>query len=112
MSTDEIQTIADEPLHLLDNLQALLERQTKLAQQGKIGDVELLSKQAGSVVERIAEIGIFELPEFRSRRRQLQKLYEELCLTITVQQAHITQRLSHVHKGKKTIGTYLSNIRL
>jgi len=109
MSTDNTENIADEPSHLLDDLQALLERQTKLAQQGKIGDVELLSKEASSVVERLAETGILELPEFKNRRGQLQKLYEELCLTITGQQADITEKLRHVRKGKKTIRTYRSN---
>ena len=112
MSSDNIQIIVEEPLHLLDDLQGLLERQTKLAQQGKIGDMELLSKQAGSVVEKIADTGILELPEFENRRGQLQKLYEQLCLTITAQEADITEKLRRVRKGKKTVGAYRSNIRL
>ena len=110
MTNDDIETIADRPSDLLDSLQGLLERQTKLAQQGKIGDVELLSRQAGSVVERIAETGILELPKFKNRREQLQKLYEELCLTVTAQEADITQRLSHIRKGKKTIKIYRGTI--
>ena len=109
MGTDNIRTIADEPLHLLDDLQGLLERQTKLAQQGKIGDVQLLSKQACPVVERIAETGILELPKFKNRRAQLHRLYADLRLAITAQQADITQRLSHVRKGKRTIRTYRGN---
>lgn len=109
MSTDNIQTIADEPLHMLKDLQSLLEEQTKLARQGKIGDVELLSKKASSVVERLAETGILGLPEFENRRGQLQKLYTELCLAITAQQADVSQRLSHVRKGKQTIRAYHSN---
>jgi hypothetical protein len=109
MSTDKIKTLADEPLHLLDDLQSLLEKQTKLTQQGKIGDVEVLSRQAESVVEKIAQTGILELLEFRNRRRRLQESYEELRLTITAQQADIAQRLSHVRKGKQTIRTYRSN---
>jgi hypothetical protein len=111
MGTDNIRTIADEPLHLLDDLQGLLERQTKLAQQGKIGDVQLLSKQACPVVERIAETGILELPKFKNRREQLQKLYEDLCLTITAQEADITEKLRQIGKAKKTVRAYRSNIR-
>jgi len=110
MSTDNIQTVADEPSHLLDSLQGLLQRQTKLAQQGKIGDMELLSKQASSVVERIVETGILELPEFENRRGQLQELYEELRLTITAQEADITQKLRWIGKAKKTVRAYRSNI--
>lgn len=110
MSTDNIQTVADEPSHLLDGLQDLLQRQTELAQQGKIGDVELLSKQASSVVERIVETGILELPEFENRGGQLQELYEELRLTITAQEADITQKLRRIGKAKKTVRAYRSNI--
>jgi hypothetical protein len=110
MSTDNIQILPDEPLHLLDDLQGLLREQIKLAQQGKIGDVELLSKQASSVVERLAETGILELPEFENRRGQLQKLYEELRLTVAAQEADIAERLKQVRKGRKTIRAYRSNI--
>ena len=109
MSTDNIQTIVDEPLHLLDDLQSLLEEQTKLTRQGKIGDVELLGEQISSVVERIAETGILELPKFKNRRAQLHRLYADLRLAITAQQADITQRLRHVRKGKRTIRTYRGN---
>jgi hypothetical protein len=87
-----------------------LEKQTKLARQGKIGDVELLSRQASSVVKRLAETGILELPEFRNRRRRLQESYKELRLTITAQQADITERLNHVRRGKKAVGIYRGNI--
>lgn len=110
MSTDNIQAIADEPSHLLDDLQSLLEKQTKLARQGKIGDVELLSRQAGCVVEKIAQTGILDLPDFKERRDKLQKLYEDLCLAITAQRAETSKKLSHVRKGKKTIETYHNNI--
>ena len=110
MSTDSIQTVVDEPLHLLDDLQSLLEMQIKLARQGKTGDVELLSKQASSVVGRIAQMAILELPEFKNRRGQLQRLYTQLCLAITAQQGDITQRLSHIRKGKKAIKFYRGTI--
>jgi hypothetical protein len=109
MSTDNTETIADEPLHLLDDLQSLLEKQTKLAQRGNIGDVELLSKQASSIVGKIAQAGILQSPKFKNQRGQLRKLYEELCLTITAQEADITEKLNHVRKGRKTIRTYRSN---
>ena len=111
MSTDNIQTIVNEPLHLVDDLQNLLEKQTRLARQGKIGDVELLSRQAGSIVARLAETGILELPEFENRRGQLQELYEQLRLTIAAQEADITEKLRQIGKAKKTVRAYRSNIQ-
>jgi hypothetical protein len=110
MSTDSIQTVMDEPLHLLDDLLSLLETQIKLVRQGKTGDVELLSQQASSFVERIAQMAILELPEFKNRRGQLQKLYTQLCLAIAAQEADVTKTLSHIRRGRKAIKIYRNRI--
>jgi len=40
----------EKQTHLLDDLQDLLEKQIELAQQGNISGVEVLSKQANSLV--------------------------------------------------------------
>lgn len=101
---------ADKQIHLLDDLQGLLEKQTELAQQGNISEVEVLSKQAGSLVEKITKTGIIESAEFEGRREQLQKLYDGLCLAFAAQKASVAEELNRVHKARKTIGTYRSNI--
>jgi len=100
----------DNQIHLLDELQSLLGRQIKLARQSNIGDVEVLSKQAGSLVEKITQTGIFESAEFENRREQLGKLYKDLCLALTAQRAETGEKLSRVRKGKKTIETYRNSI--
>jgi len=100
----------DKQIHLLDDLQSLLEKQIELVQQGNISGVEILSKQASSLVVEIAQTGILELREFKNRREQLQKLYDSLLLAITAQRADISEKLSRVRKGKKTVGIYRSNI--
>jgi len=100
----------DKQTHLLDDLQSLLEKQIKLAQQGNISSVEVLSKQANSLVRKIAQTGILELREFKKRRERLQKLYDSLLLAITAQSAEVAGELSRVRKGRKAVGTYRSNI--
>ena len=97
----------DEQIQLLDKLEALLERQITLAQEGKIGAVEILGKQANSLVPQIAETGILEQPEFQGRRNQLQTLYDSLCLAVTAQKADVVAKLSLVRKGKKTLDLFL-----
>jgi len=96
--------------HLLDELQSLLEAQIELVHQGGVIDSERLSTQAGRLVEKIAQAGILELSEFKSRRNRLQKLYQELHLALSVQKADIAEKLSHVRKGKKIIQIYRKNI--
>ena len=100
----------DEQINLLDELQSLLEKQIELAKQGNISNVEVLSKQASSIVERIVQAGILGLAEFKNRRKRLQKLYQDLCLAVTAQRAGISEKLSRIRKGKKTIETYRKNI--
>jgi hypothetical protein len=97
---------------MTDELQSLLEEQIKLVQQGNPAGkrIELLSKQADSLVGKIAQSGILESVEFRNRREHLKKLYDTLRLAITAQKADTSAKLNQVRTGRKTIGTYRRNI--
>jgi hypothetical protein len=113
MTKNNTEVIGDNQIQLLDELQTLLEKQIELARQGNIREVEVLSERAGSLVEKIARIGIPDPADTvfnRQRQEQLRKLYENLCLTITARKADVSDKLSQVRKGKKTIQTYLSHI--
>ena len=61
-------------------------------------------------IKAVQDSGVFESSEFKSQREQLRKLYQDLCLALTAQQAETAEELSRVRKGKKTIETYRSNI--
>ena len=113
MSSNNSEIVGDNKMHLLDELRALLEKQVEKARQGNIKDVELLSKQVGSLIETILQAGILDPadPAFNKvRREQLQKLYEDLCLAVAAQRAVVCEELSRVRRGKKTIQTYRSHI--
>lgn len=99
-----------EQIRLLDDLQILLEKQIETAQAGDINNVEVLSKYAHPLVQKIAQTGILELPEFKNRREQLQKLYDSLCLAVTAQKTDVCEKLSRIRKGKKTLRAYRTNI--
>lgn len=109
MSTDSAEIIPDGQIHLLNELQGLLEKQRELARQGNINEIEVLSKQASSLVSKIARSGVLESSEFNNRREQLQKLYDGLCLAITAQKANVSKKLSQVRKGRKMLGAYRSS---
>ena len=111
MSIDSVEIIPDEQINLLDELQSLLEKQMELARKGNINEIEVLSKQAGSLVGEIERSEVFESAEFRSRREQLRKLYQNLCLALAAQQAETAEKLSQVRRGKKTIEVYRNNVR-
>jgi len=111
MSIKNKDIIPDEQIHLLDELQSLLEKQIELAYQGNSAceRIEVLGKQADYLVEKIAKSSILERPEFESQRKKLKKSYEDLCLAVTVQKADTTEKLSQVHRGRKIVETYRGN---
>ena len=106
MNTNSVEIIPDEHIHLLNKLQNLLEQQIRFARQGNVNEIEALSTQANSLVGKIARSGILESSEFKNQREQLRKLYQDLYLALTAQQAENTKELSQVRKGKKTIVAY------
>lgn len=113
MNRNNTEVIGDKQIHLLDELQTLLEKQIELARQGNIREVEALNKQADWLAGKIAQTGILDRPDSAfivERREQLQTLYKELCLAITAQKADVSEKLSQVRKGKKTVQTYSSHI--
>lgn len=109
MSTDNVKVIPDEQIRL-DELRHLLEKQIGFARQGNVNAIEALSKQSNSLVGKIARSGILGSPEFKMQREQLRKLYQDLYLALTAQQAENAKELSRVRKGKKTIATYGGNM--
>jgi len=100
----------DKHTHVLDELQSLLERQIELTLQGNISDIDVLSSRADSLVAEIAQTGILESTEFKDQRDRLQRLYDSLHLTITAQQADVSEKLSRVRRGRRTVAAYHSNI--
>ncbi len=110
MSINSVEIIPDKQKELLYELQSLLEKQIELARQGNINGIEALSKQAGSLVEKISRFGFFESSEFIIQREQLRKLYQDICLTLIAQQAETTKELRRVRNGKKTVAAYRGNI--
>jgi len=112
MSTSKTEVISDNQIHLLDELQSLLEKQIELARQGNAAGrrIEVLSKQADSLTGKIVQSGILESTEFENRRQHLKKLYDTLHLAITVQKADVSEKLSQLRRGKKTVQTYRESI--
>jgi len=102
----------DKQTSMLDELQGLLEQQLELARQGNsTGEqIEALCRQANFLVNEIIQAGILDQPEFESQKKKLKKSYEDLHLALTAQKVDISEKLSHVRRGRKIVGTYRGNI--
>jgi len=98
----------DEQIYMLDELQGLLETQLKLAHRGNSTgkQIEVLGRQADSLVEKITQAEILKRPEFKSQRKKLKKLYDDLHLALSAQRADTALKLSQVRRGRKIVETY------
>lgn len=99
-----------EQVFLLRELQNLLEKQIELANQGNIKDVESLSRQASSLVEKCLQSRILEQTDLKNQREKLQKLYEQLSLALSAQRAETSEQLSQIRKGIKALHVYRGGI--
>jgi len=99
----------ENQIHLLDELQNLLEKHLRLARQGNVGDIKTISRQA-ELIEKIVSEGVFESDEFENRKERLQKLYRELNIALAAQKGDVAEKLEQVRKGRKIVGAYRRNI--
>jgi len=97
-------------LSKFNDLQNLLEKQTRLLKRGNISGIESLARQANSLIDQIAHAGLLETAEFADHRKKLKRLYDDLHMAIAVQKADVSEKISRVRKGRKTIQTYRNNI--
>jgi hypothetical protein len=87
-----------------------LKKQMELIRRGNTSDVELLGKQAGFLVEKIAQTGLLESVEFNNQRERLASSYQALCLAVTAQKTDTIEQLKQVRKCRNTLKTYRNNI--
>lgn len=99
----------DEQMHLLDNLQSLLEKQIEMARRSNFRCVEALTEQANSVVEKIVKTKAFEQPGSEGWREHLTKLYEKLELILAAGKDSVGKQLRQVGSGRKTLHVYHNN---
>jgi len=99
-----------QPTELLDDLQKLLREQIDLAGQGNVATVEQLSGRADVLVKKITDLHLLEMPRFRRRRTELEKLYRNLHLLITSGKDEISRQMKQIRKGKMTLKSYRENL--
>ena len=97
-------------LSKFNDLQNLLKKQTQLLKRGNISGIESLARQANSLIEQIARDGLLETAEFAEHRKKLKMLYDDLHMAIAAQKADVSEKISRVRKGRKTIQTYRNTI--
>ena len=92
-------------------LERLLEKQIKLFQKDRISDVEVLSGQAGIIIEGLKQAKLDRSGDFKQQFERLAKLYKRLVLIAAAKKELTDERLKRIGEGKKTLKAYLKSVR-
>lgn len=95
---------------VVNQLEVLLRRQLELARKGNITEMEILAQKSHELIEQITELKFLAEPQFEERRKELEQLYGDICLALSSQMNDVSQTLSKIYKGKKTVALYRNNV--
>ncbi len=96
-------------IHLLDDLQSLLEKQIEMVRRSDFRSYETLTEQANSIVDKLVRTKAFGQTKFNKQRERLAELYKQLILMVTVQKDNVDKQLRRINEGKKTLRAYRGN---
>ena len=101
--------IADECVHLFDNLKTLLEKQIETARKGNFNYVDELALQADAIVKKVIKTKKLHEPEFQNQKKDILKLYKKLQLILAAGKDSLGRELKQVGNVRKTLNAYRNN---
>ena len=112
MGTDNTNTevISYKPVHLLDNLQSLLEKQIEMARRSDFRGVEVLAERTNSIVAEIGRTKVFEQVGLDDRCKFLARLYKKLALMVAAKKHLLGKQLQQVSEGRRTLQAYRKSV--
>lgn len=87
----------------LSELLDLLAKQLRLAKNGELEKVDLLS---GRVEKLLDELSRFAVPIDQTTAQRIRQLYNALCLVFATEKTELAERLNRMRKGKTSLCAY------
>jgi hypothetical protein len=103
--TTEILTDEDAR-QMADYLEELMNRQIQKLRQYELEAAMKTAEESQPISERIIRASVLSRPGFEQQRDRIQKLYQELCLTIASQRQEVQDKLGQIRTGLKALGKY------
>jgi hypothetical protein len=91
---------------LLDELHAVLEKQTKMARKGNLTSIEELTPKADEIVKEISRTSNLEQIKLTNRWKRLEDVYKQLSLILASHKYTIEQQIRQIREGRKTLRAY------
>lgn len=106
-TTTELSALSDEQVtQMAGYVEDLLSRQIERLRKYDLDGAMRLADEAQPMVERLSMGRELNRPALQSMRPRIEGLYKELCLVIASQRQEVSDKLSQIRKGLKTLGTY------
>jgi hypothetical protein len=96
--------MGNAPTFLLSELQALLEKQVRLARDGKLQEVSSLTAKLEALLAEASSAP--SLPRNSEKAEHIHRLYNELCLILTTEKSDLAGKLKKMQKGKNSLQAY------
>ncbi|MHC4843252.1 MAG: hypothetical protein ACYTFM_00080 [Planctomycetota bacterium] len=91
---------------LLDELHAVLEKQTEMARKGNLTAVEELTPKADNIVKEISQASNLEQIKLTNHWKKLEDIYKQLSLILASHKYTIEQQIRQIREGRKTLRAY------
>jgi hypothetical protein len=99
--------LADEDARqMVDYLEELMNRQIQKLRQYELEAAMKTAEESQPISERIIQASVLSRPGFEEQRDRIQKLYQELCLTIASQRQEVQDKLGQIRTGLRTLSKY------
>lgn len=100
------QTTDRGPLLTAAYMEELLTRQIDRLKNYDLDAAIRYAEESEQVSAELTGSGILEQPENAAIKDRIQSLYRELCLVIASQRQEVSDKLSQIRNGLRTLGTY------
>lgn len=106
MNTGRDETDAVRHLHLLDELQELLNEQMATVRRGDFSASEELAEKSSRIVDQLAQTGAWQEPGITDRRERLVKSYRTIILSVAAEKNRVERQILRIAQGRKTLRAY------
>jgi len=100
------QTTDRGPMLTAAYMEELLTRQIDCLKNYDLDAAIRYAEESEQASAELTRSGILELPENAAIKDRIQSLYRELCLIIASQRQDVSDKLSQIRNGLRTLGTY------
>lgn len=93
---------------MADYLEYLLHRQVEKLRQYDLDKAVVLAEESAGIADKLTQTRLLDEPDMRDQRGRIQKLYQQISLTIASERQEVGDKLKAIRDSLKVLGAYSS----